>query len=245
MHILSLALHMSLPEPFVQEIPGSLVKFTMRPVPGGEIQIDGKTHKVGDLWVAETETTWDAYDIFAFRLDLTQEQQAAGVDAKTRPSKPYGAVDRGYGHKGYPAMSMTHHAAKLYCEWLTKKTGKPYRLPSEAEWRIAAGHLPDATLDHFAWFWDNADDKTHPVGKLAPNAFGLHDMLGNVSEWCEGVDGQPVAMGGSWAEKAEHVTESARAKQTPAWNMRDPQNPKSLWWLSDAPFVGFRVVLDR
>ncbi len=249
MHVFSFALlqmSLPLPDPFVETIPGTLVTFRMRAVPAGEVVIDGVKHSVPSLWVAETETTWDAYDVYAYRLDLSQEDQAAGVDAESRPSKPYGAVDRGFGHRGYPALAMTHHAARGFCAWLAAKTDKPYRLPTEAEWVHAslAGVADPTDLDAHAWFWDNADDKTQPVGKKRPNAWGLHDTLGNVMEWVDGPSG-PLALGGSWRDKGPQVGSRSRTVQPDDWTMSDPQNPKSRWWLSDGPVVGFRIVLPR
>jgi hypothetical protein len=69
-------------------------------------------------------------------------------------------------------------------------------------------------------------------------------MLGNVGEWVINPDGNPVVMGGSYADEAEDVTCSKVQTQKSSWNVTDPQNPKSRWWLSDAWFVGFRVVCD-
>jgi formylglycine-generating enzyme required for sulfatase activity len=100
-------------------------------------------------------------------------------------------------------------------------------------------------LDRYAWTWENADDQTHPVGKKAPNAWGIYDMLGNAAEWCRGTDGRPVVRGGSYLDRAARMGCSTRAVQTPAWNASDPQNPKSRWWLADGPFVGFRVVCEQ
>ena len=206
--------------------------------------------KVGPFWIGKTEVTWDAYDIFVFRLDLTEQQKTEGVDATSRPSKPYGAPDRGFGHQGYPALGVTFYAAEQFCQWLSAKTGKKYRLPTEAEWEYAcragaASEEKPESLDRTAWYWENADDKTHPVGTKAPNAWGLYDMLGNVAEWCRGADGTPVVRGGSYNDRAAKVGVTARALQTPAWNATDPQNPKSKWWLANAPFVGFRVLREE
>lgn len=238
-----------------ETIPGSLVKFDMVQIPGGSVThlgADGKmtTTTVKPFWIGKTEVTWDEYDIYAFRLDQTEDEKAKGVDATSRPSKPYGAPDRGYGHEGYPALGMAYNAAEHYCRWLSTKTGRKYRLPTEAEWEHAcrAGattHGKPQELEKHAWVWENAEDKAHSVGKKTPNAWGLFDMLGNVMEWCQGVDGKPVARGGSFVDKAADVNCAARTHQTPEWQQADSQIPKSRWWLSDGPFVGFRVVREE
>ena len=240
-------------KPYAETIPGSLVKFEMVPIPAGTITPAGATKptRMKPFWIAKTEVTWDAFDIFVFRLDQTEEQKAAGADAASRPSKPYGAPDRGFGHQGYPALAMTYHSAEQYCKWLSAKTGKKYRLPTEAEWEYAAragsgagAPLGKDELSKVAWYWDTTEDKTQAVGTKAANAWGIHDVLGNVAEWCTGQDGTPVVRGGSFYDKAEKVQFAGREKQTPAWNANDPQNPKSKWWLANAPFVGFRVVCE-
>jgi formylglycine-generating enzyme required for sulfatase activity len=238
-----------------ETIPGSLVKFDMVQVPGGSVThpgADGKmtTTTVKPFWLGKTEVTWDEYDIYAFRLDQTEDEKAKGVDAASRPSKPYGAPDRGYGHAGYPALGMAYNAAEQYCRWLSAKTGKKYRLPTEPEWEHAchAGastHGKPQDLEKHAWVWENGEDKAHPVGQKTPNAWGFFDMLGNVMEWCQGVDGQPVARGGSFVDKGADVSCATRTHQTPEWQAADAQLPKSRWWLSDGPFVGFRVVREE
>jgi formylglycine-generating enzyme required for sulfatase activity len=238
-------------------IPGTLVTFEMVKIPAGKITItpaDGKSQEVEikPFLIGRTEVTWDEYDVFAFQLDLTDKEKAAGIEAKSRPSKPYGAPDFGFGHRGLPAMCVTAHSAEMYCQWLSKKTGKKYRLATEAEWEYAcrAGEaaegkpLDAGQLKKVAWFYDNAEDKAHPVAKKAPNAWGLYDMLGNVREWVTGLDGKPVTCGGSYDDDPENVQCGTRQKQTADWNSTDPQNPKSKWWLSDGPMVGFRIVRD-
>jgi len=228
---------------FRETIPGSLVAFDMvavPPLPNGK-----------PFYIAKTEVTWDAYDIFAYRLDLTEEQKAKGVDATSRPSKPYGAPDRGFGHKGYAAVGVPFHAAQQYCLWLSQKTGKKYRLPTEAEWEWAcrAGGdgkpLPKKELDKVAWYFETTEDKTQPVGTKAPNAWGLHDMLGNVAEWVVVPGKAPVVKGGSYQDDAKQVHPLARQPYSPDWQMSDAQEPKSKWWLSDGPQIGFRVVCDE
>jgi len=225
-----------------QKIPDSLVSFKLIRLPDGEYK--GKAIK--SLWMAQTEVTWDAFDIWAFRFDQTDEEQAKGVDAKSRPSKPYGAPDRGYGHSGYPAIGMTHASAVLYCEWLSKKTGKKYRLPTEEEWEYAClGPGPETQAKTaVAWFRANSQFKTWDVAKKSPTGWGLYDMLGNVMEWTTAKDGTGVCRGGSFMDPDEKVTPMERFLQTPKWNENDPQNPKSKWWLANASFVGFRVVCE-
>jgi len=247
-------------EPYTETLPKTLVKFEMVPIRGGVLEMPdpanpGKKQriKIRDFWIGKTEVTWDEYDVYLYGLDLAdnEEDPQSGPDAISRPSKPYGSPDRGFGHEGYPAIGMTYLAAEQYCRWLSIKTGKRYRLPTEAEWEHAcrARVLPSGPirnkLEKLAWFWDNSDDKTHPVAKKQPNAWGLYDMLGNTAEWCKGRDGTPVVCGGSYRDSAEKVHPAARQRQTPGWNANDPQNPKSKWWLSDAPFVGFRVLREE
>lgn len=235
------------PEKTEVKIPGSLVSIKMVKVPAGNISIGDKKVEIKPIWVAETEVTWDAYDIYAFRLDLTQQQQATGVDITVRPSKPYGAPDRGFGHQGFAALGMTDNAAQRFCEWLSKATGKKFRLATEAEWEYAARagskDLP-SPLGDYAWYWDNADDVAHPVGKKKPNAWGIYDMLGNTWEWVTTLDGKAVVCGGSFMDKAPLITFSSKKSYDPKWQEADAHVPKSKWWLSDGPHIGMRVVCE-
>ena len=174
--------------PFLQEIPGTAYKFEMLPVPGDA------SHGIAPFWIAKTETTWDAFDVFVFRLD-EEPSTAAGsshqsADAVTRPSKPYLPPDRGFGHEGFAAISMSFRNASECCTWLSAKTRRHYRLPTEMEWEWAcragssgAYSFGDdvARLADYAWFKDNADNVPHEGGKKRPNAWGLFDMHGNVA----------------------------------------------------------------
>ena len=233
------------PEAYEEKIPGTLVTFEMIPIPSSSAE--GETSDsagiAGPLWFGRTEVTWDAYDVFVYELDK-KEGGLPEVDAISRPSKPYVLPGENFGHQGNPALGMTIMAAQEYAKWLSARTGKTYRLPTEAEWEHACrlGQQDAPELGEQAWYWDNAKDQAHKVGKLKPDATGLYDMLGNAAEWAIADDGTPVIKGGAWDDEAEAVDCDVRETQTPAWNATDPQLPKSTWWLSDAPFLGFRLV---
>lgn len=246
------------PKVFTERLPGTTVEFEMVYIPPGTIKLPDpedpqqmRTVELGGFWIGRAEVTWDEYGTYAFNAEIAEQEQQRGADAIAKPSRPYGAIDRGFGYEGNPAIGMTFMGAQRYCEWLSKMTGKKYRLPTEAEWEYAARAgvlprepLPRETLDTMAWHLDNSDIKPHKVKQKQPNAWGLYDMLGNVMEWCVDLEGKAVACGGSFMDKPQQVHPGARARQTPDWNMTDPQYPKSRWWLSDAPFVGLRVVCD-
>lgn len=204
------------------------------------------------FWIATTEVTWEQFDAYVYKRDEAEHATTANVDAITRPSQPYNPMDRGFGHAGFPALSMSFANAKSFCAWLSAHTGKRFRLPTESEWELAAraGQTADWIggwsygLDAFAWTASNAGGTTHAVGSKEPNGLGLLDVIGNAGEWCVAEDGTGVLRGGSYASDANAARFDARQPDTPAWNRHDPQVPKSKWWLIDGPFVGMRVVCD-
>ncbi len=139
-------------------------------VPGGSVTIDGKPVTVEPFEIGRTEVTWDMYDVFGLGLDSKDQKE---IDAVARPSQPYGAPDYGWGHAGFAAISIAKPAAEAFCVWLSKKTGKTYRLPTEAEWlhaaTLAAGGatLSAERREALAWHRGNAVAKAQPVGEEA------------------------------------------------------------------------------
>lgn len=197
---------------YTERITGTDVAFDMVPIPAGEFLMgspedepgrgrdEGPLHRVRleSFWIGKFEVTWDEFELWALSLEQRQrddKELRPGdrlADAITRPTKPYTDLSFKMGKSGYPAICMTQLAAKCYCKWLSAKTGRYYRLPTEAEWEYACragtstaysfGDDP-GELDDYGWYFDNGKDRYHKVGSKKPNPWGLYDMHGNVSEW--------------------------------------------------------------
>jgi len=154
-----------------------------------------------------------------------------------------------------PVGRLTWHEAVKFCEVASKKTGRSIRLPTEAEWEYAsraqsaAGFCfgeDERDLGAYAWHKTNADNKSHPVGQKKPNAWGIHDMHGNVHEWCAdwyadypagpvkdpkgpATGNARIARGGSWVDGPDSLRSASRLCLPPGMT---PSN------------VGFRVVME-
>lgn len=120
-------------------------------------------------------------------------------------------------------------------------------------------------LDDYAWYKNNSNESYQKVGKKKPNPWGLYDMHGNVSEWTldqhdvrsyqkysNSVAMNPyekpsklyprVVRGGSWMNSNFKLRSASRQASSKQWKKQDPQIPRSIWWHTDAQFVGFRIV---
>lgn len=217
---------------FVETLPDSRVSFKMIAIPEGSFIIgtpeyesfrnedEGpqKEIKLSKFWMGEIEVSWNEYQLFLKEAGVqgrTEDQfinteKNNDVDAISGPTPPYGNPDQGWGKGTRPAITMTHTAALKYCEWLSEKTGKKYRLPTEAEWEYACrggSESPyffegDPSSYSETGFWNgifgydttvinsyviyksNSKSRTDKPERVLPNPFGLRNMSGNVKEFC-------------------------------------------------------------
>ncbi len=221
-------------ERFTEFIPTTSIQFDMLPIPGGHFQMGSppketgrsdnegplRTVELSPFFMAETEVTWDMYMAF-FRETASEGRSERstyvqsppgqdGADAISGPTPPWGSPDQGWGWGDRPAITMTHHAAETFCAWLSQKTGKHYRLPTESEWEYAARGSTStpyffegdpgkytrerwlnrifgadtATISSYVVYRANSLSRTQPPDAVRPNPFGLKNMLGNVWEFC-------------------------------------------------------------
>lgn len=279
---------------YTNTIPGSDISYDMVPIPGGKFKMgspeneagrkpdEGPQHEVeiAPFWMGKCEVTWNEFELFMYPNEEKKARETkkldpalnAMTDAVTHPTQPYVEMSFGMGKDGFPAISMTQHAANKYCEWLSAKTGQFYRLPTEAEWEYAARAGTTTTyfwgddakqVGDYCWWGKNSDFKYQKVGKKKPNPWGLYDILGNVVEWTldqydpayyskspaanpwnKATKPYPhVARGGSWDDDdATKLRVAARRASDNTWKIQDPQLPKSIWYHTDAQFLGFRIV---
>jgi formylglycine-generating enzyme required for sulfatase activity len=259
------------PATYKTTIPHTTISYSMALIPAGEFTM-GSTEKKDEqpphkvkldaFWMQAHEVTWDEYRLFMFENQANEvANKDAIVDAVSRPTRPYVEMSFGMGIDGFPAISMTQHAANKYAEWLSVKTGEFYRLPTEAEWEYACRSGTDAgQLDDHAWYKANSNGKYQKVATKKPNPWGLYDMLGNVMEWTldayapykPGDSANPwnkatspyphAVRGGSWNDAAPMLRCSARVASDASWKVQDPQLPKSIWYHTDAQWLGFRLI---
>jgi formylglycine-generating enzyme len=245
---------------FSETIEGTPVSFDMLPVPGGVFEIGSPEREPGrsanegpvrqvevsSFFMSEVEVTWDLYMAF-FRETMSEGRQDAGAfaqamdevqtaDAISGPTPPWGNPDQGWGFGSRPAITMTYHAAETFCRWLSLKTGKNYRLPTEAEWEYAArggtetpyffeGNPRNFTttrlwnrifgadttnINTYIIYEANSRLRTQPPDSVRPNPFGLKNMMGNV-----------------WEFVSDFYAEDAYAQYPADAVIKDPRGPAS------------------
>jgi formylglycine-generating enzyme required for sulfatase activity len=254
---------------FTQVLPGTDIAIEMVYIPS-----TGKnTAKVKDtntstaIYISKYEITWDLYKLFLERTIDKEEnmdrldQVNISVDGVTGATAPYVDMSIGMGSgAGLPVCNVTPLSASRFCQWLSARTGRFYRLPTEQEWEVSALAGAESTyffgenveeLNEYAWISENSDRTYHPVGEKKPNRYGLYDVYGNVAEWAlrKKMDNEnnreeftPVLKGGGYHMYAKDISTAVYITPVPAWKERDPQFPRSKWWYTDAGFAGFRIV---
>ncbi|MCE1198815.1 MAG: SUMF1/EgtB/PvdO family nonheme iron enzyme [Marinilabiliales bacterium] len=241
---------------FTEKVPHTAISFHMVAIKGGTFKMGSEESEpfrnkdegpvrsvtVSPFFMGELEVTWDEYWAFYAstmsegRLDPVKvmEKNASNPDAISGPTPPFGIPDQGWGSGSRPAITMTHYAAQTYCQWLSKVTGKKYRLPTEAEWEYACrggSETPyffpgdpkrfvnqglrsrifgvDTTkINSYAVYALNSSGKTQEPSFVKANPFGLKNMAGNVLEYCS-----------DWYSADAY-------KSTPA-TVTDPKGPES------------------
>jgi len=217
---------------FTETIPDSKIDFKMIAIPGGSFTIGNSGNEeffninegpqieiaITKFWMGEIEVTWDEYLAFikvTGKEGRTEDQvkritKENSIDAISGPTPFYGNPGQGWGKGKRPAITMTHYGAQKYCQWLSMKTGKTYRLPTEAEWEYASransegpyffeGEPSDYTsygfwksifgtdttvISRYVIYKENSNNKTAFPEQVKENPFGLKNMLGNVREFC-------------------------------------------------------------
>lgn len=214
-------------------------RFTMGSANGLPHAPEGPEHavEIGEFWMADSPVT------------VEQFQAVMGHN----PSQFDGAPD-------HPVDSVSWVQACEFCSAVSSRSGKFVRLPSEAEWEYAcrAGsttqyHFGDsaAGLSDYAWFEDNSGGRTAPVRRKKPNAWGLHDMIGSVWEWC--LDSWHSEYDGGPCDGSPWLNESSRQRpycvRGGAWDMdafRCRSSYRSYDWEETATSRnGFRVVVAK
>ena len=218
---------------FTETVPGSTASISMIAIPGGEFLMGSPSDEpfrnedegpqrrvqISPFFMGEFEVTWNQY--WAFYLETMSEGRTPpsviyannsrkDIDAVSGPTPPFGIPDQGWGMGDRPAITMTHYAAETFCQWLSLKTGKKYRLPTEAEWEYAArggtttpyffegnpkklsneGFLKNVFkadtvgIDGYAIYVNNSNNRSQEPVEVKANPFGLKNMIGNVMEYC-------------------------------------------------------------
>ena len=190
------------------------------PVPGAEVLMSKTEFTVGE---------WKLY----LRAEGYVNEQ--GLPVWTQPSKDWAQTDE------HPVVMISWNKAKEFCDWLSAKTGREWRLPTNAEWEAAVGTSTYPWGEYFPPKWDDGnyailedgkeDPKkigvdgilgTAPVGSFKPNALGFYDLGGNAVEWMwDGFDAKDpkssrVLRGGDWGDSSGYARSAYRSSFTPA-----------------------------
>lgn len=232
--------------------------------PGATVQVEG-------FWMSAYEITHDQFSVFfkdekftqGSKVDAVTRPTAQYIDLSWNMGK-----DGGFPVNSMSQDAAMMFCRWLYEKTgvfyrLPTEAEWEYACRAGSKTSYYFGNDPKL-LNQYAWYKDDSEEKYHKVGEKKPNAWGLYDMLGNVAEWTldqydenyfttiAGNTKDPVIppktryprslRGGSYLSSAEELKVTTRMHSENTWNKRDPQLPKSRWWLTDAAFVGFRII---
>lgn len=242
-------------EPVIETYTVSSVTFDMLLVEGGTFMMGGRENdpyvKPWELPVHEVTLS----DYYICTTEVTQALWRAVMGTSSNPS--WFTSSNGYGTDyNRPVESITYANCQNFITKLNQKTGKTFRMVTDAEWEYAArggkydhGYMYAGgnDIDEIAWHLDNSGEVTHAVGTKTPNELGIYDMAGNVGEWCSDwfayytAEAQTnpkgpttgtarVVRGGSWGQGWRMNRVTYRSDRNPA--------DKNV-------HVGLRIAMDR
>ena len=231
-----------------------------------------RTVHINAFWMASLETSRDAFDAFANDLSVSQNITTDAVTRPSPQYIDFSlgmGKEGGYPVQSLSQYAALMYCRWLYEKTgvfyrLPTEAEWEYACRAGSKTTYYFGSTT-TSLGDYAWYSSNSEGKFHKSGEKKPNAWGLYDMMGNVAEWtldaykADGYAGLAAdskglltsfnpgrypksVRGGSYRDESNLLRSAARVKSEPAWNRRDPQIPKSRWWLTEAGNVGFRVV---
>ncbi len=233
--------------------------------PQTEVQIES-------FWMSATEITHDQFAAFRFinkdnlpRPDAITRPTAQYIDLTWGMGKEGGFPANSM--QPYTAIAYCKWLWKKTGIFYRLPTEAEWEYAANAGKKSIYGDgINLQNIGNYAWLKENANSKYHEVAKKLPNKFGLYDMIGNVAEWTmdmyeadyfKRLTEKPTSLtfiartdfrsyhtarGAGFKSTKAEARIADRLAQTENWNKRDPQIPRSKWWLTDGDFVGFRIV---
>jgi formylglycine-generating enzyme required for sulfatase activity len=240
----------------------------------GKATVETKVVTLSDFWMGAYEITHDQFGVFykdetitqGSKVDAVTRPTAQYIDLSWNMGKDGGFPVNSLSHDAALMFCRWLYQKTGIFYRLPSEAEWEFACRAGTNTLYPFGN-DEKLLEQYAWFKKNSNNKYQPVGLKKPNQWGLYDMLGNVCEWTldqfdekyfNTIGPQPIdpviapksrypksLRGGSYSDPASLLENGYRFESEPDWNKRDPQVPKSRWWLTDAPFVGFRIVRPR